>query len=602
MKGSWRIAQKSVLVMALSLPLIHCGGGTDTSLLAESTPIPLATATPVATVTPTLEPTPAATPTAVSPNPTPDPTPDPTPHPTPHPTPDPSPSPSISPEPSQRISGTISYDFVPHSPTGALDYANMEIRPVREAKVQLLASDGSVLATSKTDQLGAYSFSVTANTDLRVRAWAQLIYSDNVIQPTQNQITVADNTNDNAPYVLDGSLINSGSTDSVRDLHAASGWNGTTYAGTRAAAPFAILDSVYQAMSLLLQSDPGLTVSNIELRWSINNIAVDGDLSSGQVGTSFFNGNAIYILGHADNDTDEYDRSVVQHEFAHFLEHDISRSDSIGGPHSGSSKNDMRVSFSEGFANAFTAIVSGAGHYEDSAGSQQALGFRFSLEDNTHSNRGFYTENAIGSVVYDIFDNANDGQDIISLGFDPVYHTLTSSTYTDANALTSIYLFASVLRQSLSPEDAAGLDAIMNEQQIFGTGAYGSNETNDGGVDNILPIYASLQVNQSVNICSNNAEGAYNGVDVRRFIRVDLNDSASYTISMQKISGGGTRDPDIVIFQNGNTTARLESGEADNESDSISLSAGSYIFEAYDFNNLDDSGATGPACFTVSIN
>ena len=40
----------------------------------------------------------------------------------------------------------------------------------------------------------------------------------------------------------------------------------------------------------------------------------------------------IYVLGAADNDTDEYDQHIVAHEFQHFLEDQVSRSDTPGGP------------------------------------------------------------------------------------------------------------------------------------------------------------------------------------------------------------------------------------------------------------------------------
>jgi hypothetical protein len=83
----------------------------------------------------------------------------------------------------------------------------------------------------------------------------------------------------------------------------------------------------------------------------------------------------------------------------------------------------------------------------------------------------------------------------------------------DRSAVSSVG--PAVLREAPSDEDANKLDSIMNEQQVFGSGIYGDGETNDGGITNILPIYDVLAANQSTTLCSNSAEGAYNGVDVR---------------------------------------------------------------------------------------
>ena len=42
-----------------------------------------------------------------------------------------------------------------------------------------------------------------------------------------------------------------GANGATRDLHAASGWGGSSYTSARDAAPFAILDTVYDAMQFV---------------------------------------------------------------------------------------------------------------------------------------------------------------------------------------------------------------------------------------------------------------------------------------------------------------------------------------------------------------
>lgn len=482
-----------------------------------------------------------------------------------------------------------------------MDYDEIEVRPIRAVKVELLSSSNQVISTTITNDNGNYIFEVDENINVRVRVWAQLILSDNVENTSENVITVTDNTSQNAAYVMDGSLSSTGSESSTRDFHAASGWGGNSYNTERVAGPFAIADSVYEAAMLIRTSDASATFQNVEIRWSVNNIAVSGSLSAGEIGTSFYDGNAMYLLGDEDSDTDEYDRSVVQHEFGHYIEDTMSRSDSVGGSHSLSSLIDMRVSFSEGFANAFTAIASGTGYYEDSYSVRQSNGFRFSLEHASTGTIGFYAEKSAGGLIYDIADSNNDSGDAISLGFTPIYNTMTSDEYINSNALTSVYLFSHIVKTLVSEQEAAGIDNILQNSQIFGTGIYGEGETNDGGVDHVLPVYRTLSSGSTVNLCVNDSTGNYNGIDVRRFVLLNIASSGNYQIIASKTSGSGVRDPDIVLYRNGDFEDVFESAEGNTETGDATLDAGEYVLEFYDFNNVDDIGTTGVACFDVTV-
>ncbi len=60
------------------------------------------------------------------------------------------------------------------------------------------------------------------------------------------------NTNGNALYVLDSAAFNSGTANQTKNLLAGSGWGGTSYTGTRSAAPFAILDTLLAAAEFVV--------------------------------------------------------------------------------------------------------------------------------------------------------------------------------------------------------------------------------------------------------------------------------------------------------------------------------------------------------------
>lgn len=488
------------------------------------------------------------------------------------------------------ISGNITYDFVPHFSSGALDYNNISTPAVRGATVELRYKSGSLYSSTVTDSGGNYSLEAPINEKLRIQVKAELQQTGTPAW----QIRVTDNTEGDALYLMQGSVSCTGDSMQTRDLNASSGWTGSGYGNTRVAAPFAIIDSVYQSLQLLLTVDANLSLPPVELRWSVDNRAVNGNPNSGNIGTSSYDGENIHILGHADNDTDEYDRSVIQHEFAHFLEHRISRSDSIGGSHGPRTKTDMRVAFSEGLANAFTAIASASGIYEDSVGEDQGGGFRYSMESNNEGNFGWFSENSVNLIIYDIYDSNDDGVDSISLGFSPIYQALTSASYRNGQALTSIYAFADALRAVLSANDAAGFNDLMTAQQIFGSDAFGSAETNDGDLSYTLPIYQNLIVGSSVNLCTSATSSSYNGFDVRRFATFDIDTNDSYSLNATKTSGPSNTNPNLYIYQAGDTVAAFESSTNNSESGNASLNAGSYVIELYN--------ATGAqSCFDLSI-
>ena len=501
------------------------------------------------------------------------------------------------------ISGFLTYDFVPHRSVGeGLDYDNIEARPIRGATVYVVDADGQAVGETTADHLGAYRIPAPASREVRIQVAARLF-----AEGTPGwDFAVTDNTNGNAVYVMEGGLVSSGAEDSARDLHAPSGWTGSGYGEARVAAPFAILDAVYEAKQLVLEADPAVIMPAAELRWSVNNRAISGSRVEGQIGTSFYDPfeNNMYILGDENNDTDEYDKSVIQHEWAHYLEDRLSRSDSIGGPHSLGSLLDMRLAFGEGFANAFSGIAGGQSVYVDSAGIGQQRAFRFSLEQNAIGNRGWFSQNSVGKIVYDIADENNEGEDNLSLGFTPIYNALTASDYLSANAFTSIYLFADVLKNQSDNATDAALDQLLAQEQISGVGVYGEGESNDSAanISFALPVYNELAVGERIELCGNNRQGEYNGLDVRRYVRVTIAFDGNYTVTAVKTLGLGERDPDINIFRQGQFIGSLNSRAIDRESGSLFLVSGEYIFDVFDFLNTDDNEGGGSSCFDVSVN
>jgi hypothetical protein len=491
------------------------------------------------------------------------------------------------------LSGRITFDLVPiHTSTNGLDYASTTQEPVRGATVELLNQSGStILQTTTSDSNGDYSFDVDTSSSYVVRVKAEMLKTGTA--PTWN-FTVVDNTSSQAIYAMQSDAQAVASSSVVLNLHADSGWGGTSYTTTRTAAPFAILDSTYQAKEKVLAADPDVQMAALKLNWSINNKAVSGNKPAGDISTSHFDGTDIYILGDANSDTDEYDDHVIIHEWGHYFEGRFSRSDSLGGAHSGGDKLDMRVALGEGFGNALSGIVTDDPFYRDSYGASQSNGFSINVETNPSSTQGWYNESSVQSLLYDIYDDNNDGSDNISIGFTPIYNALVNAEK-NTEAFTSIYTLATAIKAESSANTAA-IDSLMNSQNIIVNDEYGTGETNNGGDARNLPVYTQLNVGGSaVSVCSYDTNGQYNKLGVRKLLRFTIATTGSYAITVTGQSSGD--DPDIYIYQAGTLAASGESNG--NESFNATLSAGNYVADVSEYANVNGSGKD--TCINVTI-
>ena len=327
---------------------------------------------------------------------------------------------------------------------------------------------------------------------------------------------------------------------------------------------------------------------------------------------------SIVILGDVDTDSDEYDEHVVTHELAHFLTFIVTRDDSIGGSHSLSSLLDPRVSFSEGFGNAFSAMATDDPLYVD-AGFGDDGGFAFNLELNTigqiieNSNgipaAGWYGESSTQSIIYDLFDGNSDGPDNVSLGFAPLFNTLQSDAYIENDAATTIFSYLDAM-VSIGAVNQNQLDPLLSFQDIDGEGSFGSGETNDGGIPTSLPVIHTYAVGAPpIEICSLDDAGDTNRIGNRVLISLDVPQSGSFTIRMSRIPGSlpteasTPRDPDFRIFNRGGFVTSGIGPAADEEVQIRTLPAGNLIVEAFDFNNAStaDGVEPGDACYAFSV-
>ncbi len=388
------------------------------------------------------------------------------------------------------VSGRATYDFVPatYSPstgTGRLDFTSSVPTPIRGAVVEVQQC-GSVLATTATDGAGHYSVTFTPGATGQVSVYV-------LARTTTPPVAVRDNTA-GATWAVAQPIASASPT---LDVHATHGWTGSSYGPSRIAAPFAILDSVYTASHRLLDIPRGVPFDEhpLTVNWSPanapaycwNGIEPYLDPAQGCIGTSFYDPSTkqIYLLGADGEDTDEFDREVVVHEWGHYFEDNFSRADSTGGPHGIGDVLDPRLSFGEGYASAFAAMLLQQTIYADTYwdGGMTAFGWDVETAPGFDDPRpSAFSELSIIRAMWDLYDGGtNEAWDGSTTGLGPIYDALVGPERTTP-ALTTLASFVAGLKAQAGVNVTA-LDAVLAHYAIGAiTSEWGDGDTQLRGI------------------------------------------------------------------------------------------------------------------------
>jgi hypothetical protein len=348
------------------------------------------------------------------------------------------------------LSGRVVFDWVEAKDDiteggDRLDYSSIQQRPVRRAIVQAMAGQTAV-AEALTDDDGHYVLHVpngVASVRVQARSRVSAYRPDGIGQEACNgagwDVQVVDNTMQRALYVLADATPHNQTTTGV-DLHATLVYSGGHY-GSRAAAPFALLDTVLREIELVCEAVPAVTLPTLYVNWSVNNVPSGNNPAIGQIGTSYFDANQnLFILGKEDVDTDEYDDHVIAHETGHFIEAKLYRSDSIGGTHTFGDLLDPRTAFGEGYGDAISGMVFNDPVYVDTNGLHQASGFSLDVSAApTANDRGYYSEDSVMYLLWSLYE-ARDTTPR-SGSFDRI-HAVLSMIQRTSDASTTLQTFA----------------------------------------------------------------------------------------------------------------------------------------------------------------
>jgi len=318
------------------------------------------------------------------------------------------------------VSGTARYEDRPFSARGFT--GDVEPKPIAGAVVRLIAIDGFVpLASSGLGPDGAFSFSGLDNTGRHGGVYVQVQAKTPKGEATP--VEIRNNETDRALYALasasyDDSLKNTfiaNPTAKVSDIGGAFNLFDTLLTGSR----FIV------GTGACPTSGTGCAVPTLTAYWE----------ADGGVGTHFDDRTeAIHVCGRgcAGGDADEYDDGVISHEHGHFVLHHYASDDSPGGLHFlGDHTQDIRLSWSEGWATFFSSVARNSALHVDT-NDQGLLSFEVegisSFNGSVSASQAIYTTNetAVAAVLWDAFDAPSADDDPLALGFLPSWEAVLS--------------------------------------------------------------------------------------------------------------------------------------------------------------------------------
>ena len=309
------------------------------------------------------------------------------------------------------LSGRAFYQKLEVTDNG-LDLDHPSMNPIRGARIEVYDNaTRNLISVSDPDVNGNFLVLVPPNaTNLVIKAVSRLRSVD---------LKVEDNTNANQFYVIKSAELD------MRERPASV----LVVDRTRLSGAFNILEQIQRSNDFVRSADPQFAEFPFTIFWSEKNQNKSGYIKDGLVGsTVFFPTSGIaYVLGDRNTDSDEYDDSVLIHEYAHVLAVKFSHDDSIGGVHKTGDKLDPRVAWSEGWANFFSAAVRNDSIYRDSKEPGGANVLRFDLEENYPPNSwtGYGSETSVQALLWDLLDDKSEFADTLQLDFSQIWAAFT---------------------------------------------------------------------------------------------------------------------------------------------------------------------------------
>jgi hypothetical protein len=309
------------------------------------------------------------------------------------------------------ITGTVTFERLVVTAAG-LDLLNPITENAAGVLVEAVAHNdiSNVLGTATADTNGDFTLNFSTGVDYFMRARARAGTGPDVDSVYHSQ------TSPPILHAIPGQVLNRAAGSQVVNLH------GATDAANRAGA-FAVLDTARRLRAACTLTSLG----PLDLFWGMGNAGTrflaDGDgqkiTLNTETGLNGPHGNpSIYLLGGEpgdvlNSDHDEFDETVIAHEWASFLQLTQSRDNNFGGPHAGEELLHT-ASYSEGVVTAIGCALLGQRVYRDSygyVGGTTGVLFEFDCESGTvpGTGDGYAGEFRVTRVVWDLMDGGTGG-------------------------------------------------------------------------------------------------------------------------------------------------------------------------------------------------
>jgi hypothetical protein len=356
------------------------------------------------------------------------------------------------------------------------------------AEIEVTNGNGDIVQCSNTDASGNFSFQVGKNLGgLRIKVLSRAFNS-------KLKASVLEETNLNQPYYIEATFESG--NDSVSGVNIVARARQSESAKMEGGA-FHILASLYKANEYvrIQTADSTWVAEKVSVFWKagFNPYSYFGYPNNL---LSFYKPGErkLFILGGKDGnmstaDTDQFDTSVILHEYGHFLEDVYGKTDSPGGYHNGDAVIDPRLAWSEGFANFFQAAALGTNYYLDTAGfcndsqesgsCSQNVYFRLhedgttTLYDrSTASGEGGFRELSITRTLFKIVSTASTTHPHgAGIPFKEVWNVFTDSVsgyHAAGKVFRSMHLLMSRLDQVINASYTSNLthwNAVLNNEK-----------------------------------------------------------------------------------------------------------------------------------------
>lgn len=282
------------------------------------------------------------------------------------------------------ISGNIFFEKIVHTRIGTTSSVSSVIKETPLAGARIYNQSGVLQTTTGTD--GTYSVEVTGSTVLEVRAQNDLVTVGRALSGSGmsgiHSVTIysgspGSDVTDNDVVIAVATNVNSSS-----DEYNTSG-------------AFNIFSEFNKGLDWF--QNLGYTLQNQDIR-----VIWPGSGSFFEP-TNFSVNLFSEATGNGDNDG--FDDSVIQHEFGHVAMEAFSIDSSNGGSHSFTSKEDLRLSWSEGVANYLSCAIRDSSEYLDTtnynSSTERSIAGLIAYFDDIPSTKGAENESSVAYVLWE---------------------------------------------------------------------------------------------------------------------------------------------------------------------------------------------------------